>query len=75
MNQIVELLANVVTILGFPLTIFLVVKELKSNSKSITKLADSIKQQQIQADKIENVNMYNYEISAKELESKNKNDR
>lgn len=63
MNNIIELIANVVTILGFPFSVFLIIKELKSNNKSINKLADSIKNLQIiNADKIENVNMTNSEV-------------
>ena len=60
MNEAIAVIANVVTILGFPLSVVLVVRELKKNNESMSKLADSIKQQQnIKADNIENLHMHN----------------
>lgn len=69
MNEAVALIANIVTILGFPISVFFVVRELGKNrkeveksTKSINNLADSIKNQQIiNTDKIENVNITNRE--------------
>jgi hypothetical protein len=69
MNEAVSLVANIVTILGFPISVFVVIRELgknreevKKSTNSINNLTESIKNQQIiNTDKIENVNINNRE--------------
>ena len=63
-NETIALIANIVTILGFPISVFLVVKELQKSNNSISNLVDSIKNQQIiNTDKIENVTINNQETN------------
>jgi len=60
MNDVIAIIANIVTILGFPLSFILIVKELVKGNQSISKIADSIKQNQnIKANHIENLHMHN----------------
>lgn len=61
MSEFFELLANIVTVLGFPISIFLVVKELRGSNQAIKKLSDSIKQvQKLKNDGfIENLHIHN----------------
>ena len=64
MVDVVEFIANIVTILGFPISIILVIKELRSNNKSVKNIAESIKNQQIiNTDKIEQVTINNKEVN------------
>lgn len=59
----IEIYVNIATILGFLLTIIgiiIAIIQLHRNTKSISQLADSIKQQQnVKADNIENFHMSN----------------
>ncbi|MCX6784264.1 MAG: hypothetical protein NT141_04370 [candidate division WWE3 bacterium] len=61
MAEQISVLANIVTILGFPFSIFMVIRELKSGTKAIYKLISSIKQQQTVKNEgiIENLYMNN----------------
>ena len=60
LNELITTLANIATILGLPISIILIIRELKKNNESISKLADSIMQQQnIKAECIEKFQVFN----------------
>ena len=61
MNLTAEHLANIVTVLGFPISVYLLFREIKNSKKSLDKLTKEVKNQmKINAEKIENVNINNY---------------
>lgn len=66
MNEIIALLANIVTILGFPISVFFVIRELgknrevvKESTKTINNLAESIKNQQNFSGDVGEVHVHN----------------